>query len=187
MRSGVQRQRPEGAPQWPQGQGCVPPFPFPVTLRVNKSIPYPKNPQTIAEHIRKARGLRKLTQRQAALLLGVAPFTVLNWEKGHTEPPAMAVPTIRRFLGYDPYPAPTTLPERLLALRRLHGWSIAEAARKLGVDEGTWGGWEQGHVILYRNHRALLARLLELSTGEVNQDMRVRWNQLHQTDVGTDE
>ncbi len=162
MRSGVQRQRLAGEPQWPQGQGCVPRFPFQakVTLRVKKSSPYPESPQTIAEHIRKARGLLKLTQREAAELLGVDPFTVLNWEKGHTEPPAMATPTIRRFLGYDPYPAPKTLPERLLAFRRLKGWSIKEAADRIGVDEGTWGTWERGLVGPWKRYLTQLEKFL---------------------------
>ncbi len=54
-----------------------------------------------------------------------------------------------------------------------------EAARRLGVDPGTWKDWEKGKTILYRKHRALLARLLDLPVSEVNQEMRMRWNQLH--------
>jgi len=49
----------------------------------------------------------------------------------------------------------------------------------LGVHDGTWGDWEQGGVILYRNHQRLVARLLDLLEGDVEQDMGVRWNQLH--------
>ena len=49
-----------------------------------------------------------------------------------------------RWLGYNPFPKPKTLPERMLARRRAMGWSIREAARQLGVDEGTWVAWESG-------------------------------------------
>jgi hypothetical protein len=59
------------------------------------------------------------------------------------------------------------------------GWSIKEAARHIGVNEATWGAWEQGGVFLYRNHRLLVARLLRLPEGEVDQDMGVRWIRLH--------
>jgi len=82
-------------------------------------------------------------------------------------------------LGYDPFPEPKNILERLLAKRRAMGWSIKEAARQLGVDEGTWGAWEFGQIMLYRRHRELIARLLDLPEGEVNQDMGVRWNRLH--------
>ncbi len=131
------------------------------------------------EHVRKRRLELRLTQKQAAERLGVNAWTILNWEKDHTEPPIESMPAIIRFLGYDPFPEPKNIPERLLAKRRAKGWSIREAARRLGVDEGTWGDWEQGGVILYRNHRLLVARLLDLPEGEVEQDMGVRWTRLH--------
>jgi len=95
-------------------------------------------------------------------MLHVNLWTVLNWEKGHTEPPIKSMPAIFRFLGYDPFPEPKTLPERLLAKRREMGWSIKEAAMELGVDEGTWGDWERGKTILFTKHRELVAKHLKL-------------------------
>ena len=80
-----------------------------------------------------------MTQTHAAERLGVNPWTVLNWEKHHTGPPIESMPAIIRFLGYDPFPEPKNITEGLLAKRRVMGWSIREAARQLGVDEGTWG------------------------------------------------
>jgi transcriptional regulator with XRE-family HTH domain len=151
----------------------------PITLKALKPKETDFEPQTLGEHVRKRRLELRLTQKQAAQRIGVNPWTVLNWEKDHTEPPIESIPVIIRFLGYDPFPKPTTIPERLLAKRRTMGWSIKEAAMQLGVDHGTWGDWEEGGVILYRNHRLLVARLLDLPEGEVNQDMRVRWNRLH--------
>ena len=133
----------------------------------------------MGEHIRKRRLEMTLTQTQAAERIGVNPWTILKWEKGRSEPPIKSVPGLLQFLGYDPLPEPQTLPERLLAKRRAMGWSIREAARKFGVDPGTWRDWEQGRVILYRNHRVLVARLLGLPEGKVDQDMGVRWNRSH--------
>ena len=138
----------------------------PITLKALKPKETDFEPQTLGEHVRKRRLELRLTQKQAAERLGVNPWTVLNWEKDHTEPPIESMPAIIRFLGYDPFPEPKGLVEQLLAKRRAMGWSIKEAARQLGVDQGTWEAWEQGGVILYRNHRFLVARLLGLSERE---------------------
>ena len=104
----------------------------------------------------------------------------MNCEKGHTEPPIESVPAILRFLGYDPYPQPRTLPERMLAKRRAMGWSSKEAARQLGVEEGTWGAWERGEMILFRRHRLLIARFLGMSAEQIHREMRDRLNRSHQ-------
>jgi len=114
-----------------------------------------------------------------AELLGVNTWTVLNWEKGRTEPPVSSVPSILEFLGYDPYPEPKTVPERLLAKRRALGWSIREAAEFVCVDPGTWSRWECGHVILYRQHRALVARFLDPSVDTLDDEIKLRWSQSH--------
>ena len=85
-----------------------------------------------------------LMQKEVAKLLGVNTWTILNWEKGRTEPPVESIPTIVQFLGYnDPFPEPKTLPQRLIAKRQAMGWSIKKAATTLGVDPGTWGNWKK--------------------------------------------
>ena len=150
----------------------------PITLKALKPKETDFEPQTLGEHVRKRRLELALTQKQAAERLGVNPWTILNWEKDHTEAPIESMPAIIRFLGYDPFPEPKNIPERLLAKRRAMGWSIKEAARQLGVDEGTWRAWEQAGVILYRNHRLMVAWLLNAPEGEVDQAMGVRWNRL---------
>jgi transcriptional regulator with XRE-family HTH domain len=109
-----------------------------------RTKPFADPPKTLGEHIKRCRLTRRLTQKQAAKLLGVSAYTVLNWEKNRTTHPTSSIPAILRFLGYDPFPAPRSLSERLLAVRRKMGWSIREAARQTGVDEGTWGAWESG-------------------------------------------
>lgn len=53
-------------------------------------------------------------------------------------------------------PVSSTLSERMAKLRRANGWSIAEAAKKLGVHHSSWRKWERlGHVPL-KKYRALL-------------------------------
>jgi len=134
----------------------------------------------LGEHVRKRRLELRLIQKQAAERLGVNPWTALNWEKDHTGPPIASMPAIIRFLGYDPFPAPKNIPERLLPKRRATGWSNKEAARQLGTDEATWGDRERGGVILYRDHQLPVVRLLGLPEDEVDQGRGVRWHRLHE-------
>lgn len=133
----------------------------------------------MGEHVRKRRLELGLTQKQAAKRLGVNPWTVLNWEKDHTGPPIESMSAIIRFVGYAPFPEPKSIPERLLAKRRAMGWSIKVDSRQVGVHQGTKRAWEQSGVILYRSNRRLVARLVGLPEGAVDQDMGVRWNCLH--------
>ena len=90
----------------------------PIRLKARKPKEANFEPQTLGQHLRRRRLELGLTQKQAAQRLGANPWTVLNWEKEHTVPPFEAMPSILRWLGYDPFPTPTTLPERMLAKRR---------------------------------------------------------------------
>jgi|GEM_PF-1724656 len=119
-------------------------------------------------------------QKEVAQQLDVNTWTVLNWEKGRTEPPIVSIPAIVQFLGYNPFPQAETLPQHLLAKRRMMGWSIRDAAEAVEVDPGTWGNWERGQMILYRKHRDRVARLLDISVDALDREMASRWNRLHQ-------
>ncbi len=152
---------------------------LPITLKCLKPKEPDVEPRTLGEHLKRCRLMRKLNQKEAARLFRVTSWTVLNWEKGRSEAPIESMPAILTFLGYDPFPAPETLPERLLAKRRAMGWSMRKAARQIGVDPGTWRDWEQGGVILFHGHRNLVARLLNIPIGDLDQEMRTRWNQSH--------
>jgi ribosome-binding protein aMBF1 (putative translation factor) len=72
-----------------------------------------------------------------------------------------------------------TIQDYMLAKRRKNGWSVKEAAELVGVDPGTWRNWERGQLILYRKHRELMARLLGLTIGALDQEMAARWNRSH--------
>ena len=140
---------------------------------------YPEDPQTLGEHIKKRRLELGLTQAEAARRLKVNPWTVLNWETGRSEPPIRSMPAILAFLGYDPFPPPETVAERLLQTRRKHGWSTDEAASQVGVDRTTWRDWERGQLVLFRKHRAKVAELLGLGSQFLFEQMRDRWNGKH--------
>lgn len=133
-----------------------------VHLKCRKPKDYVDEPQTIGQHIKKRRIELGLTQPQAAVHLGVSAETVLAWELGKTSPLPHTLGLIIPFLGYDPFPEPATIPERLRYERQKSGWTIRAAARHLGVDPCTWGDWERGGIIFCLNHRTKLAQLLGL-------------------------
>jgi transcriptional regulator with XRE-family HTH domain len=137
-------------------------------------------PQTLGEHVRKRRLELGLTQTQAAERLGVNPWTILNWEKGHTEPPIKSMPAIIRFLSYDPFSEPKNIPERLLAKRRAMGWGQRELAEHLGVDRCTITAWELGGTILKHSHRSLVARFLGVAEADLTCEIGHRWNCSHE-------
>ncbi len=150
-----------------------------IRLKCRKPKDYSENPKTLGEHIKKRRLELGLTQKHAANALGVKSWTVLNWETGQHQPPIRSIPGILAFLDYDPFPAPTTIGERLLRTRRKYGRSTSEAARQLGVDRTTWQDWERGELILLRRHRTKVATLLGLDPKEMGEKMRARWNGKH--------
>jgi transcriptional regulator with XRE-family HTH domain len=70
---------------------------LPVTLKALKPKELDLEPQTLGEHIKRRRLQLGLSLPQAAGALSVDPITVLNWEKGKTEPLIGAFPAILRF------------------------------------------------------------------------------------------
>ena len=71
------------------------------------------------------------------------------------------------FLGYDPFPEPKTVPDRLGAKRRELGYSRKKAAKEWGVVEATLQKWERGESIYLRSHRRMVASLLGFSEEEL--------------------
>jgi DNA-binding transcriptional regulator YiaG len=161
-------------------QGCVAFLPLVAVTRKSLIRPlFDFEPQTLGECIRCSRLSRRLAQRSVAKPIGVGAATLLNWEMGKTDPSDKSLPAILKFLGYDPFPAPSRLPQRLMALRRSLGWSAAEAARQIGVYAETWRAWESGATIFHRSHWEQIATLLNLSPAAVHLEMRKRWNESH--------
>jgi len=90
------------------------------------------------------------------------------------------VPTLIKFLGYDPInPSPTSIPEHLKSKRRRLGWSQKMAARKLGIDPCTWSSWECGGTIMAHKHRKLIASFLGIDAKTLSETMRRQWNERH--------
>jgi DNA-binding transcriptional regulator YiaG len=105
---------------------------------------YPKQINSLGDHIRARRLDLRLLQGQVADQIGVHELTITNWESNATVPEVRYIPAIIRFLGYDPLPPNNSAPERLAAARRRLGLSQRKMAAKLGVDPSTLMGWEAG-------------------------------------------
>jgi len=128
----------------------------PLTFRWVRPKAFPDNPKTLGEHLHKRRAVLGLIQAQAAEALGVSTWTYLLWETDRTTPTIRYYPAIFDFLGCDPFPEPTTLPERIAAQRRKLGLSIERASELVGVDESTFARWERGE-----RHPGKLEKVLE--------------------------
>ena len=60
---------------------------------------YPKELNTLEDHLRKKRLNLRLLQKDVAQSLGVDTASVTNWEKGHTSLRLQLIPRIIEFLG----------------------------------------------------------------------------------------
>jgi transcriptional regulator with XRE-family HTH domain len=121
----------------------------------------PIEPKTLGDHIRRRRLDLGLVQRTVAKTLRVRQETVGLWENGLARPLPCHYGRIVQFLGYDPEPAGSDLPERVRARRRAQGLTQAELAARLGTDEGTIVDLEHGRRRISRRVNALAKAFVE--------------------------
>jgi transcriptional regulator with XRE-family HTH domain len=142
----------------------IPALPFcHAELRAPKpqSEHYPKEINSLGDHIRTRRLNLKLLQKQVAEQIGVNAATITNWERNASTPVIRYMPAIVRFLGYDPLPPASSLRERLAAARRELGLTQREMAERLGVAPCTLRDWENGRHQPTEASLNLIARVLE--------------------------
>ncbi len=137
-----------------------------MTLRGRKPLPeaYPKEINTLGDHLRKRRLDLGYLQREVAVIIGVDESTITNWEKQRTAPEIRFMPKIIQFLGYDPEPAKKSLTEQMRARRIALGLSQEKAAALLGIDPGTLSSWELGRHRPSEKSLEILSRLLAGTT-----------------------
>jgi transcriptional regulator with XRE-family HTH domain len=135
--------------------------------------PYEFVPTTIGEHIKKRRLELGLYQKDVARVFSVTLFTIINWEKGRTEPTVRNIPTLIEFLGFDPAPGEyaTSIADRLKSKRREMGLGQREVAKILGVDPSTVTQWESGTRIQRLEHRTIIEGFLR--KGEIFRPERI--------------
>ena len=111
-----------------------------------KPAHYPKQINSLGDHIRARRLDLKLFQGQVADQIGVHEMTITGWEVNAIVPEVRYIPAIIQFLGYNPLPPTGSFSERLTTVRRVLGLSQRRMAEKLGVDPATVQGWEAGGI-----------------------------------------
>ena len=133
----------------------------PVPLLTPKPEIEALNADTLGAKLKRKRLERGLRQVDAAHELGIGQFTLVAWEKRGVQPEVHFYPAIIAFLGYEPWPTPVTLGERLLAMRRRRGWTIKQSAMSINVDESTFARWESSSQAPYGKWRAHAASFLD--------------------------
>jgi transcriptional regulator with XRE-family HTH domain len=101
-------------------------------------------------------------QTDVAGRLGVHKGSVQNWERGVGQPGIRQLPAIFEFLGYDPEPELSNLPERIAHTRRRLGFTQEDLAIALRLNPVTIWSWETGRTqppkIKLRELQSLLNR-----------------------------
>jgi transcriptional regulator with XRE-family HTH domain len=115
-----------------------------ITLKADRPKPYPKELNTLGDHLKKKRLDLGLLRKEAAQIIGVNPTTIRNWEINRFAPKIRYIPRIIDFLGHYPYRPSQSFPDWLRRCRTVAGFSQEKLAGLLRVDESTVVGWEQG-------------------------------------------
>ena len=118
---------------------------MPVVVRFDEN--YPKELNTLGDHLRKRRLDLGLLQQDVAQQLGVTAGTVWQWERNRKEPETRSLPAVIAFLGYQPIPPSHSFPEALRTLRRAAGLSQEQLAQRARIDESTIAKWERGKTL----------------------------------------
>jgi transcriptional regulator with XRE-family HTH domain len=125
----------------------------------------------IGQLLRDRRKVLGLTQRQAAAELHINEFTLMHWELDRHQPAHRYYPTLIRYLGREPWPEPISLGARLRAERLRHGFTIAQLAGVLRVDEGALADWERG---LGPKHQAQIEKIAAFIEGRPQRHKRCK-------------
>jgi transcriptional regulator with XRE-family HTH domain len=144
----------------------IPALPFRhAELRASRPNPirYPKEINTLVDHIYKRRLDLNMLQKQVANQIGVHKMTITKWEGNATVPEVRYMPAIIKLLGYNPFPAANSFPEPLATARRVLGLSQRKMAERFGVDPATIQDWEAGRHKPARRSLDLIASLLQTS------------------------
>jgi transcriptional regulator with XRE-family HTH domain len=138
-----------------------------LALKSQKPLPeqYPKEINSLGDHLRKRRLDLGLLQREVAEKIGVDESTIYNWERQRTVPEIRFIARIIEFLGYDPIKEPESFGEKLKIRRLKLGLSQRKLATIFGIDPGTLGSWEGGRHKPTKESRELIDRLF---SGEVS-------------------
>jgi len=128
--------------------------------------PYPYNPVTLGDFLRKKRLDLNLTQKQVDDLLKTDVCNIRNWEANRGQISLRFHPRIIEFIGYCPYDASLSLNLRLKERRENFGLSIKELSTLPGVDPCTIAYWERGEHQPLPKYIKVIKSFLKLSVSD---------------------
>ena len=134
---------------------------FELRAARGKPARYPKQINSLGDHIRARRLDLRLLQRQVAEHIGVHEITITGWECNATVPEIRYMTAIIQFLGYDPLPSAAAFPELLGRTSGMLGLSQRKMAEKLGVDPTTIEDWEAGQHRPTRENLDVIAKVFQ--------------------------
>ena len=122
-----------------------------------------KNPQHIAEHLKKKRLELRLKQSEVAKLIGISEDSVTLWENGKSLPQIKHYPKIIDFLGYCPFPTNnSTIGGKIKEYRINYGLSHKKLGKIVGVDASTICSWENNQTVPSSENLKKLKELIEI-------------------------
>lgn len=136
-------------------------LPFgPLSLKASKIKEFKEQPETLGEHLKKRRVKLGLLQREVAKELRIDDASYFNWENDYRTPMIWFMPRLIEWLGYDPFPEPTTAGEEIMAKRRRRGVSRKGLAKEMDIDESTLEKIEKSATVLKPGMVGIMRRAL---------------------------
>ena len=121
--------------------------PFTLTAKrpkgTNRKKPYPFDPVSLGDFIRKTRLDNGWDIGEAGEMIGTSTLNIGNWESNRNEVSLEFRPRVYAFIGLCPYDASFTTVERLKERREYFGLTIKKLAEILEVDPNTVSAWER--------------------------------------------
>jgi transcriptional regulator with XRE-family HTH domain len=128
--------------------------------RISTPHPYPCDPVTIGDHLRKHRLDLGLFRREVAIRLGTTVDSIRKWENNWSSPSLSELPSIIEFIGYCPYDVRLAFGEKVVLWRCCNGMTQEETARLAGIDPSTLSSIERGRIRDKSKRHIYLGRIL---------------------------
>ncbi|HKL24831.1 MAG TPA: helix-turn-helix transcriptional regulator [Desulfuromonadales bacterium] len=130
-----------------------------ILLQIQQPPELTQEPVTLGDHLRRRRLELGLYQKDVAIQIGVTASTIWNWEHGLTID-LRYIPSVIKFLGYNPIPCPADLRERLAWYKLVKGLTLEQLGAEMGRDPEQLSDWLNGRHRPCRRNREEIERFL---------------------------
>lgn len=110
----------------------------------------------------------KLTQKQAAQMIGTNEWSIIDWEARQQGVSLQAMPKVINFLGYIPYDlTKMSLGEQISTCRKINGLTQEKLARKLNAYVEAIVDWEKNRRLPKSSHLKAVQAFIDSTTSGV--------------------